>query len=337
MIRETILAGAIGAVVATAAAPAGAATSAQPTAGSTLASARKMLATAEQELSDARQTAATIRKQARSGAIDPEVLAALQPADESDFPTGAPDIELIAALIDDAPTDTTLREATIGELATVTPREADQQVPDSPLVVTAPADAVKAAEARIARAEEEKATAQALIKQLEGQDDADGPGSAKLAELCSKAGVVVEVCQPVRWNEAHLKFDTVMIGRTVNIKWDDVKEVGGYRPYDPYPDHPSGRAADIMMPNGGSGSDVQLGNEIARYFQKHAKEYGIYYMLWRQKMWKAGDPVGAWTSVSDRGSPTANHMDHVHITVENGHAGTAWREMVKDAKRSADA
>ena len=87
MIRETILAGAIGAVVATAAAPAGAATSAQPTAGSTLASARKMLATAERELSDARQTAATIRKQARSGAIDPEVLAALQPADESDFPT----------------------------------------------------------------------------------------------------------------------------------------------------------------------------------------------------------------------------------------------------------
>ncbi len=335
MIRETILAGAMSAVVATVAAPAGAATSAQPAQGSTLTSARRMLDVAEQELAEARATADTIRQQAKSGAIDPEVLAALQPAEEPDFRQGAAEIELIAALIDDSPTDATLREASIDELATITPLDTDQQVPATPLVVTGPEDAVRSAEARVMRAEEEKATAQALIKQLEGQSDADGPGSARLAELCSNAGVVVEVCQPVRWSEAHLKFDTVMIGRTVNIMWDDVKEVGGYRPYDPYPDHPSGRAADIMMPNGGTGSDVQLGNEIARYFQKHAREYGIYYMLWRQKMWKAGDPVGAWTSVSDRGSPTANHMDHVHITVENGHDGNAWHQMVREAKKPA--
>ena len=149
--------------------------------------------------------------------------------------------------------------------------------------------------------------------------------------------MVVDVCQPVRWNEAHLQFDPVMIRRTVNVSYPEIRTVGGYRPYDPYPDHPSGRAADIMMPNGGTGSDVKLGNEIARYFQKHAKQYGIYYMLWRQQMWKAGDPVGAWTGVSDRGDPTSNHMDHVHITVSTGHEGTAWRELLKDARQASKA
>ena len=79
------------------------------------------------------------------------------------------------------------------------------------------------------------------------------------------------------------------------------------------------------MPNGGStAGDVKLGNEIAEYFQKHAADYGIYYMIWRQRIWKASDPVGQWTGMSDRGSPTANHMDHVHISVTDGTSGSGF-------------
>ncbi len=338
--RATIVAGAVGITLAGTAAMSGqaaASANGQATQQSTIRSAKHLLTTAEQELADARRTAALIRKQAATGSIDPDVLAALQQVETPTYRSGAPEIELIAGLLAETSPATTLREASIEELATMTPPEPDVVVPSEPVVVTSPQQAVRAAEDRIAAAQEEKANAQALIKQLSGQTRADGPGAAKLAKLCTDAGVVVDVCQPVRWNEAHLQFDTVMIGRTVNVLYPEIRTVGGYRPYDPYPDHPSGRAADIMMPNGGTGSDVKLGNEIARYFQKHAKEYGIYYMLWRQQMWKAGDPVGAWTGVSDRGDPTSNHMDHVHITVSTGHDGTAWREMLKDARQASKA
>ena len=338
--RATILAGALSAVLAgSTAIPAVAAsqTPAQRTQQSAIQSARQMLTSADRELAEARATAAAVRKQAASGAIDAEVLAGLQPSDDPTYASGASEIELIAGVLGDGSTEATLQAASIDDLVSMTPPTPDVVVPDSPVVVTSPAQAVKAAEARVAEAAERKSTAEALIKQLNGQTKADGPGAAKLARLCSDAGVVVEVCQPVGWTEGHLQFDTVMIGRTVNNLFPGVKEVGGWRPSDPYPDHPSGRAADIMMPNGGTGSDVRLGNEIAKYFQKHAKEYGIYYMLWRQQMWKTGDPVGDWTSVSDRGDPTSNHMDHVHITVSTGHDGTAWKELLKDAKKAARA
>ncbi len=342
MKRATMIAGAVGAVVVTtAAAPAvaaqGAKSAQQPAARPALVTARHMLDQADRELTSARRTAATVRQQAQSGAIDPEALAALQPQPAPDFRDGASEIELIAGLIGEAPPDATLAAASIDDLAALTPQKPAHPVPDTPLVVTEPAEAVQAAQARVAEATDEKESARALIEQLSGNGSDDGPGAAKLAELCSRAGVVVDICQPVRWNEAHLKFDTVVIGHTVNVLWDDVRQVGGYRPYDPYPDHPSGRAADIMMPHGGVGPDVELGNQIARYFQNHAKEYGIYYILWRQRMWKASDPVGAWTAMSDRGSPTANHMDHVHISVTTGHDGTAWHDLLREATKAAQA
>ncbi len=80
---------------------------------------------------------------------------------------------------------------------------------------------------------------------------------------------------------------------------------------DSLPDHPSGRAVDIMMPNGSS--DVDLGNEIAAYLQDHADELNIEYLIWRQRIWINGQ--SGWTAMADRGGITANHYDHVHVTV----------------------
>jgi len=157
-------------------------------------------------------------------------------------------------------------------------------------------------------------------------------GSQGLAAKCARAQVVVSLCAKPRWTENNLTLDAVIVSRTVNVKWPQIREVGGWRPYDAFPDHPSGRATDIMMPDSGSTpADVKLGNEIAQYFQAHAAEYGLYYMIWRQRMWKATDPIGQWTSMGDRGSPTANHMDHVHVSLTNGHSGTAFAEALGEA------
>jgi hypothetical protein len=81
---------------------------------------------------------------------------------------------------------------------------------------------------------------------------------------------------------------------------------GGYRPGDGG-DHGSGHALDIMV----SGS---AGWEIAAYLQAHADELGISYLIYEQQIWMAGDAAGAWEYMADRGSPTANHEDHVHVS-----------------------
>ncbi len=66
-----------------------------------------------------------------------------------------------------------------------------------------------------------------------------------------------------------------------------VQSIGGVRA-DPYPDHPSGRAIDIMV-----GGDTGLGNTIAADIQAQSGRFGVSYMLWQ----------------------TANHYDHIHVTV----------------------
>lgn len=156
-------------------------------------------------------------------------------------------------------------------------------------------------------------------------EGAGGVGTTQLAKRCLAAEVTVDICAKPPWSERNLTFDAVIIERYVNVEWPQIDDVGGWRPSDPYPDHPSGRAVDIMMPHAGVGKDdVALGDDIAAYFQNHAAEYGIYYMIWRQRIWKASDPIGQWTGMSDRGSRTANHMDHVHISVTNGESGTGF-------------
>jgi uncharacterized protein YraI len=86
-----------------------------------------------------------------------------------------------------------------------------------------------------------------------------------------------------------------------------VSSFGGYRAGDDG-DHGSGRALDIMV----SGDP---GWTIARYVQAHARELDVEYVIYQQKIWLAGDPTSRWKSMSDRGSRTANHYDHVHVSV----------------------
>jgi uncharacterized protein YgiM (DUF1202 family) len=82
---------------------------------------------------------------------------------------------------------------------------------------------------------------------------------------------------------------------------------------DPLPDHPSGRAVDIMMPRGAN--DQALGDQIATYLQSNANSLNIEYLIWRQRIWINGQ--AGWTWMADRGGVTANHYDHIHVTVRS--------------------
>lgn len=78
------------------------------------------------------------------------------------------------------------------------------------------------------------------------------------------------------------------------------------RPGDPG-DHGTGRAVDFMVPVGS-----QLGDEIANYAINNMSRFGISYIIWEQKIY--GDWNYQWEWMNDRGSITANHYDHVHIS-----------------------
>ena len=70
--------------------------------------------------------------------------------------------------------------------------------------------------------------------------------------------------------------------------------------------HPSGLALDYMVM-----SDAALGDAIAEYHIAHWDELGVESVIWQQRILTS--PDGVWKAMADRGSATANHMDHVHV------------------------
>ena len=79
--------------------------------------------------------------------------------------------------------------------------------------------------------------------------------------------------------------------------------IGGYRAN--AGEHSTGQAVDLMI------SGQSQGDAVAAFVQAHAAELNVKYVIWRQRYW---EPGGSWELMEDRGSPTANHMDHVHVT-----------------------
>jgi hypothetical protein len=98
--------------------------------------------------------------------------------------------------------------------------------------------------------------------------------------------------------------DAVVVYRSV---CNAFPEITTYIGWDNHGEHTSGRAIDIMT------SDVELGTAIADYLVANAAELNLYDVIWRQRIWTAERASEGWRPMSDRGSATANHMDHVHV------------------------
>ncbi|GAB3201678.1 hypothetical protein GCM10027062_24450 [Nocardioides hungaricus] len=94
----------------------------------------------------------------------------------------------------------------------------------------------------------------------------------------------------------------------------DIKTVGGYRESATDPNgHPAGLAADFMVPLTPAGK--AQGDALVAYAQAHARELGIDYIIWYQRIWSTERADEGWRPMEDRGTATANHMDHPHINV----------------------
>lgn len=123
----------------------------------------------------------------------------------------------------------------------------------------------------------------------------------------STAGVSGAPCASGSDVESGLVANAVAVHRAVCALFPGVSAYGGLRPGDGG-EHGSGQALDIMV-------STDLGNEIAAYLQAHYGELGIRELIWRQRIWSTDRASDGWRLMEDRGSVTANHYDHVHVTV----------------------
>jgi hypothetical protein len=125
------------------------------------------------------------------------------------------------------------------------------------------------------------------------------------AGVTAAAGLSMAPC-PDPSVEYRLTTSAVFVYRSVCHAFPQITTYGGW---DAHGEHVSGRALDIMT------TDVALGNAIAAFLQAHASQLHIYDILWRQHIWTPVRASEGWRLFADRGSATANHMDHVHVSV----------------------
>ena len=61
-------------------------------------------------------------------------------------------------------------------------------------------------------------------------------------------------------------------------------------------------------------SQVVAGKMPCAIVQANSKALNVKYVIWRQRI----DTGSGFRPMADRGSPTANHFDHVHVSFEPG-------------------
>ncbi len=107
----------------------------------------------------------------------------------------------------------------------------------------------------------------------------------------------------IAWDDPNVKSHVQAAAREIGARFG-IMDIGGYRSGADAQDHGLGLAIDVMTSNG---------QPIAEFAQQNADRLGVTYVIWNQAIWDSRDGKG-WVGMEDRGSPTANHKDHVHIS-----------------------
>lgn len=118
--------------------------------------------------------------------------------------------------------------------------------------------------------------------------------------------------------EGHLTPATVAMKRAMEAQFPGLT-VGCYRSLEDGGEHPRGRACDFMV-------GIAKGDQMAAWAQAHAGPLHLLYLIHTQHIWSVARAGEGWRLMPDRGSPTANHMDHLHVSVacQPGDSRLAW-------------
>jgi hypothetical protein len=94
----------------------------------------------------------------------------------------------------------------------------------------------------------------------------------------------------------------------VCANFPDISVYGTFRGASISGDHETGHAVDIMI----SGSE---GWKVAEFVRANYAVFGVSYIIFSQKIWSVERSGEGWRGMPNRGSATANHYDHVHVSV----------------------
>lgn len=95
--------------------------------------------------------------------------------------------------------------------------------------------------------------------------------------------------------------------------------------------HSSGKAVDLMIKNYKTQDSITKGNQLSNFLLDNREQLGIYYIIWRDKIWLPGS---GWNEYSTSGkygnqfsgnwNDTTKHNDHIHVEVY-GNSGTGGK------------
>jgi uncharacterized protein YgiM (DUF1202 family) len=140
------------------------------------------------------------------------------------------------------------------------------------------------------------------------------PTSNQSSSGSSSGGISSAPCPSGSSVESGLTPDAIRVHRALCHRYPQFTSFLGRRSSSG--NHGSGRALDCMISNSSVGWDA------ANWLRANAKRLGVSEVIYQQKIWTVQRSSEGWRGMSDRGSPTANHMDHVHVSVY-GNSGTA--------------
>ncbi|WP_394277847.1 peptidoglycan DD-metalloendopeptidase family protein [Luteococcus sp.] len=134
-----------------------------------------------------------------------------------------------------------------------------------------------------------------------------------------------ELAPDPRLNETNLQINAVKAGRGGAANFPVVEVIGGWRSNGgAAADHPEGRAVDFMIPQWETSEGKELGDEIVGHFLSNAEFYDVEYLIWRQYI---SFPDGTGYQMEDRGSPSENHFDHVHVSLNSSPMAVPGQEL----------
>ncbi len=176
--------------------------------------------------------------------------------------------------------------------------------------------------------QQRSAREQALLRFMAAEQRAEQAARAKMGQLRRVLAMLTSQRRRVAALMAKFHPQSPVIGPNITPRMQTVKDaidtrfgpfvdIGCYRP-EATGEHPLGRACDFMLSTGGvmpTPAKIQLGYQIAAWAQANASRLGIMYIIYRQKIWDIRMASSGWVPMADRGSITANHYDHVHISV----------------------
>ena len=129
--------------------------------------------------------------------------------------------------------------------------------------------------------------------------------AARTSGGAGPSGVSLAPCPDGSAVESGLTTNTIKVYRAVCAAFPSVSSWGGRSGSG---DHGAGRALDIMVTG-------PTGFQIAEYVRAHAGRLGVSEVIWAQRIWTVQRAGEGWRAMENRGSTTANHYDHVHVSV----------------------